>query len=270
LRSIRIQVKKNIENFNRILEEDYQSFIYDILRSEKQDLFKELVQTLSIEYAIYFDEIELSGNDLIPIQNEIDVDILTQSMKNTTFIKQILNCKEKPLSLGKTKIVTSNGKYIVDGANLWALIYLINPECKIPSLNLPDLHNPLLALRSMYFGLLSTTTKIKLQPKLNGKNLFTIDIHNFAKIFSKISEEIVDLFKYFKVAENKEEVGIYIYKNLRRLQAVNTPFRNGPSLDQMPQTIEQITWVKHAFDIERYVDLTLSVVEDTKNKIENF
>lgn len=205
------------------------------------------------------DKVEFDHNaeyrvcDLIPTQNEIDVDkslkypLLKESEET---LEKYLEGKGGPFAPGGSPIITAGGKYIIDGHHRWSQLYLINTNAKIKAINI-KIDDPQEALKVVQLAIASTSGKIP-TALVEGKNLLTMSPTDFSKwIAGNISENAIKAFRKasFKGSdlsneELKKTIADYIWQNVIQMRNENHPISKAPSRGLMPQTDSAKGWDK--------------------------
>jgi len=83
-----------------------------------------------------FTERAISVDELLPTQNEIDVDkSLKYPMKNPVDFLNYVNGEGEAFAPGGP-IVTYDGKYVIDGHHRWSQVYACNSRAKIQAIDI--------------------------------------------------------------------------------------------------------------------------------------
>jgi hypothetical protein len=136
--------EKKHESFKTIkdmLSMPYEEFI-KVLKDNADDERINTILNLGQKDGIPTDEVvkvtyaEYTVKQLLPTQNAIGIG---QSLYNIVHhfpqnISVFINSKEAVLS--ERRILTANGKYIIDGHHRWSGVFLFNPNAKISAINL--------------------------------------------------------------------------------------------------------------------------------------
>jgi len=129
-----------------LLSKEYVTFVNDLQSRIKDGKFREFLN-MGIEDGdleddkVGISEIDIPVANLRPTQSQIGLaDSLGWVAKN------------KPSQAGETatadvanvggRIITANGKYIVDGHHRWSQVFLLNPNASIPAINFEIKGNP--------------------------------------------------------------------------------------------------------------------------------
>ena len=199
-----------------------------------------------------FSNESLAVKNLIPTQNEIDVDksLAWPMKKPESFISYTAG--DGPFEIG-SPIITFNGKYIIDGHHRWSQLFACNAEASIKSINI-SLKNiePLDALKAVQAAIASQTGNVPTQ-SVQGTNLLKI---GEGELKSWIDDNVKDAF-FEAIKENKksmdsmkavvdgedpkEIVKNYIWKNVTVMQKNSQPVPGAPKRDFMPQT-DDVNW----------------------------
>lgn len=133
------EIKKQRRVLQDLISKDYVEFVKQLQKQIKDPKFRQFLN-MGIEDGdmqddvITAQEVDIPVQALRPTQSQIGlVDSLGWTAKN------------KPKAAGETaqadvanvggRIITANGKYIVDGHHRWSQVYLLNPNAKIPAIN---------------------------------------------------------------------------------------------------------------------------------------
>ena len=162
-----------------------------------------------------------------PTQREIDLEASLKWIgKNPESIPDLLNGGIiGPEHFGGNEIISSNGKYIIDGHHRWSQVYLINPDIDLKTVDLP-ITNPIKALKSSQIAIAGLSGKILIKKVDTEKNLFTMPLN---KIKSEIPKHLTPRFyaEFYKHDPNKFKdkniVNNHIYRNIIKLREENKP-----------------------------------------------
>ena len=118
---------------------------------------------------------------------------------------------------------------IVDGHHRWSQAYTINPKCKIAAIDLPDLDDPIEALKATQFGIAAGKDKkgneVTVIPNeiVEGKNLLKIGEADLkAYVLKNIKDSVMAVFTRFNSElDTKEKVADYIWNNIQAMRVDN-------------------------------------------------
>ena len=205
-----------------------------------------------------FTDTSLAVKDLIPTQNEVDIDkSLAFPMKKNPgdFVKYASG--EGPFTLG-SKIITYNGKYVIDGHHRWSQLYACNSEAKITAtdITIAGNLNPLDVLKAVQASIAATSGEVPVH-RVEGTNLLKVDKETLDKWLGGVP---VELFKAVKddstavknmksasgseAKDAKQLVKDYVEKNVDVMQKNSQPVQGAPERGYMPQTDDAGAWKK--------------------------
>lgn len=225
--------------------------------------------------------------DLIPLQNEIGAkESLDFPLKNKIPRKNIIKmcgtseCSSNVYdSLGRS-IITSGGKYIVDGHHRWSSIFVLNPDCLIQVKDIGQYKKGVDALKlsQMIIAVLSKSKGGVASKKASGINIIDAseqDLKNY--IESVIDDEFVHSYIEANLDEdgetldedfkNKNQVVNKILENCLLLQSQGIDIDAAPNdRSIMPQFDDEGKYLKGA----EKGDVNLSDVKQamTEHKIQ--
>lgn len=248
----------------RLLRENYETFMKDLGQNVKDMKFRKAIRSLARNSPVKFAEIEASVAELLPTQNEIDVDkSLKWPLTNVASAEQFLFCGKNPVKVGNNYIITAHqGLYIVDGHHRWSQVYSINPKCNIAAIDLIDLDDPIEALKATQFGIAAgkdaSGYEISTIPSsvVLGKNLLTYSEADVKEYVNKmITADVMAVFKRFDSnLDSKEKIGNYIWGNVKAMQTDNLPVSGAPGRGIMPQTDLVVNWRDNLVNVEGALD----------------
>jgi hypothetical protein len=248
---------KSEAELKRILKKDYVSFVNDLGDFIKDPKFVDAIKSLSSNIPVKTSNIDVACKDLKPSQNEVVLaNSLSYPMKDPSGVDAALS--GGPVSPGGRLVVTGgDGKFIIDGHHRWSQVYCINPEAKIKCKDLPDIKNPMKALKATQLGIGAELGTI---PKAEGGgvNLFEIGENQLKKyVIENIQDSVIEVFKKHDKGNNAESVADYIWDNVKKLQVDNTPVDDAPVRNVMPQTDDAPQWVDNTFNVEKIPEIVI-------------
>lgn len=190
--------------------------------------------------------------DLIPTQNEIDIDkSLSFPMKDPAKFIEYIKGDGKTFA-PNGKIVTYNGKYIIDGHHRWSQVYACNKNAKISAVDIEiDGLSPLEVLKAVQAAIALQKGSVPTQT-VNGTNLLEVDFNTLKTwVDSNAKDAFVAAFKedqeVMKKLGNpsdvKEGIFKYIASNVKEMRKTSQPVDGAPKRDFMPQT-DNIDWIE--------------------------
>jgi hypothetical protein len=202
-----------------------------------------------------FSSKDLAVKDLVPTQNEVDIDkSLAFPMKKDPGKFVTYNSGDGPFTLG-SPIVTYKGKYVIDGHHRWSQLYACNADATIKAIDI-DIANlePLDVLKAVQASIAITTGDVPVQ-SVQGTNLLTVDDATLSKWIDGVGESFFDAIKADKAVMDKMKsvtksdeddvkklVKEYIIRNVKVMQANSQPVPGAPKRNFMPQT-DNVDWV---------------------------
>lgn len=233
------------QDFKQLAKMDYPSFVAKLGEFAKDSKFQDFLKSGDAQ-ASSVSEGGISVKNLIPTQNEIDVDKslkfpLTQAAAAQYALKGGTVEVAKP-------IIVFNGKYIIDGHHRWSQLYAINQDAKIKVVNFtnPKVTSPKGALKATQLAIATLTTNIPAST-VSGKNLLKMAAADVVKyVIDTIKDDVLYAFeesgkvpgKVGKKTDNsdyKKLVGQYIWSNVKSMQATSQPISGAPGRGVMPQ-----------------------------------
>lgn len=229
-------------------ETDYVKFVTLLRENIKDKKFIRAIRKLSANSSNqikYNENLNLSVKNMIPTQNEIDVEkSLLYPLTDAFLIHQCFS--NSAVALGCAKVVTScEGKYIIDGHHRWSQVFVVNPDCLYQCLDLTELCEPFDALKAAEIGIAGDLENVPMA-EVKGTNLLTIDeqtLSNFIK--EKINKDVIRAFAYYGKGDTVEQITSYLYGNVKLMQTNNKPIQNAPSRNYMPQTNLSKNWLDY-------------------------
>lgn len=248
--------------FKQLMTQNYTNFVRILGENFKDKKFIAWLRYLSAFKQLKFEEKSIPVKQLIPTQNEIDIEkslAYPLSIKPEVLPVFINATGTDGVEVAGSRIVTLLGKYIIDGHHRWSQLYLINPEAYIKVLDITNLSdNPSKALKIVQLGIASdigVNDAIKSFPSedVSGINIFTSTKEELTKwISDKIDQntndkqqpnKVLKLFSSSRLRlKDKNSVVNFIISNIQMMQKDNEPILNAPSRKYMPQTGYAPSW----------------------------
>lgn len=164
---------------------------------------------------------------LKPIQKEIDLEkslsFLGKHPENVALYLKGDTITSK--QFGGNQIVTSKGKFIVDGHHRWSQVYMINPDAKVESIDL-NVANPENALVASQAAIASITGDVSERKVGEGKNIYDMPVDAIRK--NMVTYFTPDFYEAFYKAKpqhfkSKNDVNDYILGNILRMRIEAKP-----------------------------------------------
>lgn len=224
-----------------------------------------------------FSDKDLAVKDLVPTQNEVDIDkSLAFPMKKDPSKFIDYNKGDGPFTLG-SPIVTYKGKYVIDGHHRWSQLYACNADATIKAVDIDiasDL-DPIDVLKAVQASIAVATGGVPTQ-SVQGTNLLKVDADSLDKwidgvsddFFSKVKADktVVDKMKSATKSDSdniKDLVKDYVGRNVKVMQASSQPVSGAPKRDFMPQT-DDVDWEKALKSGE--IDVAAPHANESSNK----
>lgn len=239
-----------------ILKDKYEIFVQKLGENINDEKFLEALKAGDKN----FDKIEFdldaiyTVKDLIPTQNEIDVDkslFYPLAKESVDTLKKYLNANKNDVFAPGGVIVTAGGKYIIDGHHRWSQLYLINPDAKIKAINM-KIQDPEQALKITQLAIGAIAKKIP-SSLVQGKNLLKMNQEELKTwVSQKVGDNAIAAFKEFLPQFRasldmdlliKSAIADYIWKNTLMMQTQNKPIEGAPNRGIMPQTDQAQGWL---------------------------
>lgn len=187
---------------------------------------------------VRFSNINVPCTNLIPTQNEIDVDKSIGYPLTKTDAQTILSYLNGGVFAPGGAIVTcGGGKYIIDGHHRWSQLYCMNPKAQIKAIDMTAFSDPVSALKVVQLSIASTQGKIVVQ-KVDKANMLNM---NEQQIKDYIAKNMSDNAKqaFSQIAQGQDPIAYaqqYIWNNTMSMQQNNKPISGASKRDFMPQT----------------------------------
>jgi hypothetical protein len=234
-----------------LIDAPYEEFVGKLANNVKDPKFQEFLK-MGIEDQAAQDDVvaveedNIPVKDLQPTQSQIGLAdslgyLSTQKPEGgAAFAKGAV----QPADLGG-RIITANGKYIVDGHHRWSSVYLINPNATIPVYDFKvagKLDNPKGVLKLAHMAIAAVDKAVPLVPadaatdifKTGGNREAIVKILSSPKVVSKeLAAVLAPLYK----VKTREEVINKIADNAEVLfKETQASAAAGPERGLMPQT----------------------------------
>lgn len=240
-------------------DDKYESFVSSLGSNIKDPKTKAFISAGKLDGDESDDKFKFSDTDLpvsglTPTQNEIDINgSLKWALKDAKTFLGYVN-SDGPFSPGG-KIVTFNGKYVIDGHHRWSQVYCCNKNAKISATDAQiEGLEPLEVLKAMQASIAYATGGVPTQ-SVKGTNLLKADkgaIDSF--VDGMLKDDFVATVKSDEgaVAKMKEASGSssddtkqlikdYIWSNVESMKETSQAISGAPKRDFMPQT-DNVDW----------------------------
>ena len=192
------------------------------------------------------DNVSYSCRDLFPTQSQIGLqDSLAWLAKNNPEGAAAL-IKGDTTTFNENRILTANGKYILDGHHRWSQVFLFNPDAKIPAVNLviPGYDEKQL-LKIIQLAIKATYNDILMKPANSETDIFNDTKMSEKQIREKLpelmGEKMTGIAKTAYGLKTDEEVYDKITKNAMELKGKKPA--DAPARDFMPQPSDTASMV---------------------------
>jgi hypothetical protein len=231
------------QELKNLLKMDYSLFVKELGDNIKDPKFIDAIKSLSNQHPLNFRTADPMVGELLPTQNEIDVDkSLKFSLTNPQSAEQSL--KGGLIAVAGKRIITGGGgAFIIDGHHRWSQVCSLNPEAKIAAIDLSDIKDPIKALKATQLGIAADLGKVPSATVKEGNNLLKISKDALISYVTKtITPEVVEVFKKAGKGDSPETIGEFIWTNIDKMQKDNQPISGAPKRDIMPQTDDAKDW----------------------------
>lgn len=236
-----------------LISKDYASFVAELKANIADPKFQEFlkmgVEDGSSDDVVTVQEVDIPVKNLFPTQSQIG---LADSLGWISANKPKGAGTMAGLPANSTadiggRIVTANGKYIVDGHHRWSQVYLLNPDLKIPTYNfvsktLPDKDPAKGALKLAHLAIAAVDKAVPLVPAdaatdvyKTGGNLDSIKkILNNPKVISEPAAKA--LMEVWNLGSREEVVAKVAEHAITLFESTKSAAAKGPKRGLMPQT----------------------------------
>jgi hypothetical protein len=228
------ELDKNYDlQIKNLLGEQYPEFVEILGNNIKDKKFRKALFRIEKKNKINTEILSAKVSDMIPTQNEIDVDKSLHFPLTLPATTRIYLSQKTPIKVNGSSLVTCDKtKYIIDGHHRWSQIYVLNPEALVSCLDLSDLKQPFDGLKASQLAVAVDSGKIP-SASVKGINLLKISESDLLKyVNSKITPQCYKVFVEFGIKSPAN----HIWKNVKLMQDNNKPIKNAPSRNLMPQT----------------------------------
>ena len=204
------QDKKNMSKVNKkklssLFKKSYPEFVPALAELTTNDKFMDSLEGDGQgEDKLIIENKQIKCRDLIPLQNEIGAkESLDFPLKNLLSEQQINKicssdvCGPAAYDSKGRYIITSGGKYIVDGHHRWSSVFVLNPDCIIEVKDIGTYKKGVDSLKLSQI-IIATLSKVKGFPdskKAKGLNILNADKKEiFNYIANVISDEFINAY----------------------------------------------------------------------------
>lgn len=237
--------KERLEQLRKLLKgkkyEDYVDTLSEMLKDPKTKTlldagFGTEFGDLKFKFSIKM----ISADDLLPSQNEIDIDKTIGAAFKTP--DNVTKNYTTPIVIANMPLVTFNGKYVIDGHHRWSEVCVINPEGKMLcfdySANI-TIEQMLKAVQGTIAAVMAKKNeplpKQKVQPGHNIYEMSKNDIEKYVEENENI-DTYQNLVQFNKKIKNNEQAKQFIIDNLQKMKEEKQPPKGAPEREYMPQT----------------------------------
>ena len=245
-------IKNRSKKLLDLIKSPYKEFVAKLQKSIKDPKFAKFLD-MGLEDGSTTDDVVKVGQadipvkDLQPTQSQIGLaDSLGYlSEKAPQGAADLAKGAVKPANIGG-RIITANGKYVVDGHHRWSQIYLINPEATVPAINFEVggfLDSPEGVLKLAHLSIAAVDDDVPLKQADSATDIYKTGgkRDQIKKILSQtVSDEMAQVLAPEYRVKTKEQVIDKIADNAEALHK-NTAASaaKGPIRGLMPQTAEK-------------------------------
>jgi len=193
--------KINKKKLSNLFKKSYPEFVPALAELTSNDKFMNSLEGDGQgEDKLVIETKQIRCKDLIPLQNEIGAsESLDFPLKNRLPIEKIIKicsnevCDENIYDSKGRSIITSGGKYIVDGHHRWSSIFILNPNCIIEVKDIGTYKKGVDALKLSQI-IIATLSKLKgTMPSKKAKGINIIKADR-SEIMNYIANEITNDF----------------------------------------------------------------------------
>ena len=200
--------------------------IQEILNSGKKD------KSIKDEI-INFTEVEIPVRNLKPTQKEIELSSIFKSIPKDENFERLIDGDMDYFK--RNKLFIANNKFILDGHHRWALIYSLNPESKIPciNINVPET-DPDKILRIVQLAIAATYDDIYIKDKEIENNLFELNKEKIKKELPNVVPN--EIIKQVSKSYSKLEM----IKNLINTLTYLSQFSSSENEDKLNENFTEV------------------------------
>ena len=238
------QSANDSKKFKDIISGGYEDFVKK-LKDNAKDPKVQAIMNLGKSDGVDTDEVvqvqdnvSYSCRNLEPTQSQIGLaDSLAWLAKNNPDGAAAL-IKGDTSAFNENRILTANGKYILDGHHRWSQVFLFNPDAKIPAVNLviPGFEEKQL-LKIIQLAIAATYKDVLMKPANSETDIFDDSKMSEKQIREKLpelmGEKMTEVAKKSYSLNSNEEVYDKITTNAVELKKKKPA--DAPDRDFMPQ-----------------------------------
>ena len=238
------QSANDSKKFKDIISGGYEDFVKK-LKDNAKDPKVQAIMNLGKSDGVDTDEVvqvqdnvSYSCRNLEPTQSQIGLaDSLAWLAKNNPDGAAAL-IKGDTSAFNENRILTANGKYILDGHHRWSQVFLFNPDAKIPAVNLviPGFEEKQL-LKIIQLAIAATYKDVLMKPANSETDIFDDSKMSEKQIREKLPElmgdKMTEVAKKSYSLNSNEEVYDKITTNAVELKKKKPA--DAPNRDFMPQ-----------------------------------
>ena len=238
------QSANDSKKFKDIISGGYEDFVKK-LKDNAKDPKVQAIMNLGKSDGVDTDEVvqvqdnvSYSCRNLEPTQSQIGLaDSLAWLAKNNPDGAAAL-IKGDTSAFNENRILTANGKYILDGHHRWSQVFLFNPDAKIPAVNLviPGFEEKQL-LKIIQLAIAATYKDVLMKPANSETDIFDDSKMSEKQIREKLpelmGEKMTEVAKKSYSLNSNEEVYDKITTNAVELKKKKPA--DAPNRDFMPQ-----------------------------------
>jgi hypothetical protein len=232
-----------------ISKDDYNKFVEELGELAKDSKVQNLISNglkdgVKDEDRLYVSHATVKVNELIPTQREIDIDkSLRYPLTSVACAKMYIQGEN--VKIAGMDIVTLNSKYVIDGHHRWSQVYAVNPFATMSAKDISGISDPIQALKSLQIAIVADIGEVPVN-NVEGSNMILSTEEEIVKyVKEKTTDEVMDVYRDAHIANDREELGKFIWKNVQNMQKENRPIENAPERNVMPQTDD----AKNALDL---------------------
>ena len=234
---------KDAKKVKDMLSMPYEKFV-SILKDNAKDPKVNAVLNLGASDGVPGDEkvkvieTDIAADKLFPTQSQIGLDNSLGYLrdKNPKGAEKIIGGDTSTFK--ENRILTANGKYILDGHHRWSQVYLFNPEAKIPALDLtlPGLDEKTI-LKVIQAAIAATYNEVNQTPADAPTDIFSdkkMPVKSLPEKMKKIAgPEVIEIAKKAWNLKSDEETIQKLVDNALGIKGKKP--KDAPSRDFMPQ-----------------------------------
>ena len=245
------KASKEKKTLEALIGAEYKEFVAGLKNKIKDPKFQSFLEMGLADGSVpddrvTVDTVDIPVKQLQPTQSQIGLaDSLGYlSQKAPQGAATIAQGSVKPANIGG-RIITANGKYVVDGHHRWSQIYLINPEATVPAINFNvggAFDSPEGVLKLTHLSIAATDKAVPLKQADSATDVYKTggDREKIVSILNKtVSDEMASVLAPFYKTKSKEGVVEKIADHAAILyKSTSSAAADGPVRGLMPQTAE--------------------------------